>query len=172
MSDEPDVPGHRFAGDPLPELGGWSLARVADLAERAHAGQVDKSGRPYLEHPVRVARLLAERGGPPLQQALGLLHDIVEDTDVSLALLGELGLPERVLDGVDALTHRPGEPQADYYRRVRASPDALPVKLADIDDNSAPQRMSQLDEATQQRLAAKYAHARSALVAPGPDRPD
>jgi hypothetical protein len=169
MSDGAHTSGHGFPADPVPELGGWSLAEVAELAERAHTGQVDKSGSPYLEHPVRIAHALAERGAPALQQALGLLHDTVEDTATSLGLLAELGLPQRVLDGVDALTHRPGEPHDDYYRRVRANLDALPVKLADLDDNGAPSRLSQLDAATQLRLTAKYAHARSALLVPEAD---
>ena len=152
-----------FDPRPLQELGGWSLARVAALAADSHAGQVDKAGRPYIEHPVRVARLLADRGEPPLRQALGLLHDTVEDTDLTLERLLVLGLPERVVAGVDALTKRPEEPREDYYARVRVNADALPVKLADIDDNAGPQRLGLLDRATRQRLSTRYAHARQVL---------
>jgi hypothetical protein len=160
----PAQPPDGLPAQPLDELGGWSLARVAEFAAQAHAGQVDKAGRPYIEHPVRVARLLAERGEPPLRQALGLLHDTVEDTAVTLDRLAELGLPARVVAGVDALTKRPDELREEYYARVRVDADALPVKLADIDDNSGPQRLGLLDEATRQRLTARYAHAREVLT--------
>jgi hypothetical protein len=162
----PDQSRFDVAGfDPAPhdELGGWSMARVAALAEQAHSGQVDKAGRPYVEHPARVARLLADRSESVLRQALGLLHDTVEDTTLTLDQLARVGLPPRVVAGVEALTHRPGEPAEAYYARVRVNADALAVKFADLDDNSDPARLGRLDIDTRQRLEAKYAHARMTL---------
>lgn len=162
----PDPSRFDVAGfDPTPqgELGGWSLARIAALAAQAHSGQVDKAGQPYIEHPARVARLLADRGESPLRQALGLLHDTAEDTALTLDLLAESGLPPRLVAGVEALTHLPDEPAETYYARIRLNPDALAVKLADLDDNSDPARLRRVDIGTRQRLEAKYAHARMTL---------
>lgn len=133
--------------------------RAEEIARAAHAGQVDKGGHPYIEHPARVAARV--RGHAQLE-AIAWLHDVVEDTSVTLAELSAEFSPE-IVDAVDAMTKRPGESLAEYYRRVRANPLALQVKRADIDDNTDPQRAAQLDERTRARLAAKYAAAREAL---------
>lgn len=137
---------------------------IADLAEQiattAHQGQVDKAGRPYITHPARVAARVA---GDEHAVAAAWLHDVVEDTEVTLADLEQLFPPE-VTAAVEALTRRPGEVPADYYARVRAVPLAVTVKFADLADNSDPQRLAQLDAPTRDRLTAKYARARAALT--------
>lgn len=133
--------------------------RAAQLARVAHEGQVDKVGQAYLEHPARVA---ARVRGDDVLETVAWLHDVVEDTGVGLDELRE-AFPAVVVDAVDALTKRPDESRDAYYARARRDPIALRVKLADIDDNSDPERVPQLDEATRVRLAAKYAAARAAL---------
>ncbi len=133
--------------------------RAEAIARVAHAGQVDKSGQPYIDHPARVA---ARVRGDELLEAIAWLHDVVEDTDVQLVDL-QAEFPLEVVDAVDAITHRPGEPRADYYARVGRNPLARQVKDADIDDNTDPARTALLDDATRSRLAAKYAAAREAL---------
>ena len=132
------------------------VERAYDIAAAAHSEQVDKAGQPYLRHPVRVAQAVAPVG--LVHVAVALLHDVVEDTDVTLADLRE-AMPEQVVEAVDALTHRKGEPRADYYERVAANPIALVVKRADIADNMSPDRLAALDSATAQRLRKKYAQA-------------
>ena len=82
-----------------------------------------------------------------------------------LADLRAAGFPEPVIAAVDALTRRPDEPGDNYYARVAADPLALRVKRADIADNSSPERLGRLDEATQIRLRHKYAHALATLAA-------
>ncbi len=133
--------------------------RAEAIARAAHAGQVDKSGQPYIDHPARVA---ARVQGDELLEAIAWLHDVVEDTDVQLVDL-QAEFPLEVVDAVDAITHRPGEPRADYYARVSRNPLARQVKDADIDDNTDPARTALLDDTTRSRLAAKYAAAREAL---------
>lgn len=133
--------------------------RAADVARRAHAGQVDKVGRPYIEHPGRVAARVSK---DDVLAAIGWLHDVVEDTSVSLADL-EAQFPLEVTAAVDAITRRPGEQPAQYYERVRANPLALQVKAADIADNTDPDRLARLDEPTRVWLTAKYAKARALL---------
>ena len=103
--------------------------------------------------------------GDPQAQAAAWLHDVVEDTSTSLADLRAAGFPEPVIAAVDALTRRPDEPGDNYYARVAADPLALRVKRADIADNSSPERLGGLDEATQIRLRHKYAHALATLAA-------
>ncbi|WP_434448819.1 HD domain-containing protein [Lentzea sp. E54] len=125
------------------------------IATAAHDGQVDKSGRPYIGHPLRVmASVTGEH-----ERMAAVLHDVIEDTPVTAADLLERGCPAVVVDAVVALSHLPDEPQEDYLRRVAANPLALTVKRADIGDNLSPTRMARLDAATQDRLKLKYARA-------------
>lgn len=137
---------------------------VVDQAERvaraAHEGQLDKAGRPYAEHPGRVAARVA---GDAAAEAVAWLHDVVEDTPVSLATLA-VTFPAQVVSAVEAITRRPGEAPDCYYARVRANPLALTVKVADLDDNTDPSRLAVLDAATRDRLRVKYAHARLVLM--------
>jgi (p)ppGpp synthase/HD superfamily hydrolase len=140
------------------------------LATRAHAGQLDKSGRPYIGHPLRV--MAAVTGDH--ERMAAVLHDVVEDTAVTPGDLRLAGVPQVVVDAVVALSKRPGEAQADYLARVAADPIALVVKHADIADNTSPHRLARLDPATQARLTAKYAEALRLLAAappPAPARP-
>jgi hypothetical protein len=144
-------------------LSGPALVDAARrVAERAHQGQVDKAGAPYIGHPARVAARLSD----DMARAVAWLHDVVEDTDVTLDELSALGFPPEVVCAVDAMTHRDGEERTTYYRRVAGDPLALRVKHADIADNSDPGRLASLDAATRERLAAKYATARRLLGAP------
>jgi len=136
-----------------------TLGRAFEIAFRAHWGQTDKSGQPYIAHVVRVAARLA----PEDAQIVGLLHDVVEDTEVTLAEI-EATFGPLIAGAVDALTKRAGEPNAAYLDRVAANPLARAVKLADLSDNADPVRMAQLDRATQARLTKKYAFARSRLA--------
>ncbi len=141
---------------------GAAIAEQAEaLARAAHRGQVDKAGRPYAEHPARVA---ARVRGDGAREAAAWLHDVVEDTAVTLVELAER-FPAEVVAAVDALTKRAGEPAEVYYERVAADPIARQVKLADLADNSDPARLAQLETSTRERLAAKYAAGRARLGA-------
>lgn len=133
----------------------FTLADAVALATSAHEGQVDKSGRPYIGHPLRV---MASVEGEHAQMA-AVLHDVIEDTPVTAEDLTARGCPSDVVDAVVALSHLPGEPQEDYLRRVAANPLAVTVKRADIADNLSPARTARLDDATRARLEIKYATA-------------
>ncbi|HEY7592593.1 MAG TPA: phosphohydrolase [Actinophytocola sp.] len=140
----------------------FTLDAAIQLARRAHEGQLDKSGRPYIAHPLRVMGHLRNEH----ERMTAVLHDVVEDTDVTLDDLTALGCPPDVLAALTAISRRPGEAQADYLARVMANPIALAVKRADIADNMSVDRMGRLDAATQQRLQAKYEAALRVLDAP------
>mgnify|MGYP001047544979 CR=1 FL=1 len=134
--------------------------RAAAIARAAHRGQVDKAGRPYVEHPARVAARLA---GDDVAVSVAWLHDVVEDSEVSLLGLAE-EFPVEVVRAVDALTRRAGESSERYYARVRSDALALRVKLADVADNSDPVRLAELDTEVRERLTRKYEHARLVLM--------
>lgn len=133
--------------------------RAERTARAAHEGQVDKAGRPYIEHPGRVA---ASVRGDDRLEAIAWLHDVVEDTGVTIDDL-RAEFPDEVITAVDVLTRRTGQSPDEYYALVRANPLARLVKLADMADNSDPARLAHLDEATRARLEQKYAHRRHAL---------
>ena len=133
----------------------FTLDEAIQVARRAHEGQLDKSGRPYIAHPLRVMGKLRDEH----ERMAAVLHDVVEDTTVTLADLAEAGCPAEVVAAVAAISKQPGEDQAAYLARVAANPIARAVKRADIADNMSPERLSRLDPATQERLQAKYESA-------------
>ncbi|GAA3089496.1 HD domain-containing protein [Streptomyces roseofulvus] len=143
-----------------------TLAEVDALADRAHAGQVDKIGVPYVEH-VRVVAAGLAPFGPELAMA-GLLHDVVEDTAWTAEDLRAAGVPDRVVRIVEAVTNEPdGSPTAyeEKIRRVARDPDAALVKIADNAHNSRADRAAGLPPEQRERLAAKYRAARRVLWA-------
>ncbi|MFD7153201.1 HD domain-containing protein [Kribbella sp. NPDC059898] len=140
-----------------------TLEAVDKLAAAVHREQVDKSGEPYVLHVRGAADIARRDGADEHQQMAALLHDSVEDTSCTLEQLTELGVPQDVVEMVDALTRRPDESHDDYLTRLVRTPAAVPVKRADIEHNSSPARRSRLDPETQERLRKKYAHALEVL---------
>lgn len=138
--------------------------QAASLAFTAHLTQNDKIGAPYIEHPRAVVEILMSWGVHDEETlAVAWLHDVVEDTEVTLDYIITHFGPE-IAEDVDAITHRKNEPRADYYARVKARPRAALVKRADIAHNTNPERMSQLDRETRKRLTVKYTKALEALA--------
>ena len=107
------------------------LERAIALALRAHAGHVDRAGKPYILHPLRVMLRFEE----PLAMIAAVLHDVVEDSDITLEDLRTARFPEEVVSAVDALTRRPNETYDVYIRRAAENPLARQVKIADLEDN-------------------------------------
>jgi hypothetical protein len=142
------------------------------LAAAAHRGQHDRSGRPCVEHVRAVSELVREAGGTVEQQVAGLLHDVVEDTVVSLGQLVDLGVVPEVVAMVDALSRRPSESYEDSLDRLVETPSAVLVKRADIRHDLSPARIARLDEPTRERLRRTYAYALALLDrAAGPEHP-
>ena len=140
-----------------------------EIAAAAHAGQHDKAGAPYIEHPARVAGHLMALFPDASDEAVAVawLHDTVEDTALTLDDLRTLGFPESVVAGVDAMTKRANEVPEDYFQRVRSDPLALMVKAADLRDNTDPERVKLLDAATAERLVRKYEKSQRLLQGAG-----
>jgi (p)ppGpp synthase/HD superfamily hydrolase len=132
------------------------------LATHAHAGQVDKAGQPYIEHILRVVRQLPDAEG----QMLAALHDVCENCTYTLADLAAMGYPASMLQALECITKRHGEPYEAYIQRVKANPLARRVKLADLRDNMDMRRLAQPTQKDWDRLA-KYQRAWSELQLPG-----
>lgn len=107
------------------------LNRALEIARKAHAGQVDKGGDTYIFHPVRVALHCRTEE----EKIVALLHDVVEDTDITLDDLRREGFSAEVLDALQCLTKIKGEDYMDFIRRVATNPLATQVKLHDLRDN-------------------------------------
>lgn len=136
-----------------------TLERAIAIAASAHAGQVDKAGLSYILHPLKV--MLRVDGQDARMCAV--LHDVVEDTEVTLAALKAEGFTDEVLSAIDALTKRPGETRLQAAVRARDNPIARIVKLA---DNAENMDLSRLPHPTEKDLArhAEYAAVRALLL--------
>lgn len=133
------------------------------IATKAHAGQVDKGGVSYLEHPAHVAFLVTTDE----EKACAWLHDVVEDTPVAFDDLRRAGIPERVVAAVDAMTRREGEDYlGTYVPRICGNAIACEVKLADLAHNMDLSRLPRVTQADERRVE-RYRAARELLLAAG-----
>ena len=126
------------------------------IAYHAHHGQVDKGGIPYIFHPFHLAEQMTDE----YTTCVALLHDVVEDTDVTLEELAAV-FPQEVIDAVALMTHKEGVPYLEYVAAIRENPIAQAVKLADIAHNSDESRLDapQANADALERWRAKYAKA-------------
>jgi hypothetical protein len=108
------------------------LEKAIRIAVNAHSGQADKGGAPYITHPLRLMAAVETEE----EKIVAVLHDVIEDTSVTIEDLRQVGFSEDVLTGVACVTHRREESFADYVVRCKAHPLARQVKLADLTDNS------------------------------------
>ena len=131
------------------------------IAYKAHHGQVDKCGVPYIFHPAH----LAESMDDEFSCCVALLHDVVEDTDVTLEQLKAV-FPAEVTDAVALMTHSDDTDYFDYVRAIKTNPIARKVKLADLAHNSDQSRCvgSDLTEERKAKWRAKYEKATKILT--------
>lgn len=131
------------------------------LAYAAHHGQTDKSGQPYIFHPYHLAEQMTDE----VSACAALLHDVVEDTELTIEEL-EREFPKEVTEALRLLTHQAGTDYFDYVRAIRKNPVAMKVKLADLAHNSDETRFAGCGDIPAERLAKwreKYAKARAIL---------
>src|SRR6185437_8897156 len=119
------------------------VERARELAHRAHAGQVDKAGRPYIEHVARVAAAVSD---DPVAEAVAWLHDVIEDCAEEFDSEIDLNFPGEINLLVGYLTRDASVSPDEYYSMIRKNRIATRVKLADIADNSSDERLALLDE--------------------------
>ncbi|MBR2730232.1 MAG: GTP pyrophosphokinase [Lachnospiraceae bacterium] len=125
----------------------------------AHKNQRDKGGVPYVFHPFHVAEQMETEE----EICTALLHDVVEDTALTLDRLAAEGFPPSVIEALSLLTHKDGTPYLEYVERLKDNPIAAVVKLADLEHNSMPGRLSEIKERDRERLE-KYRRAREILT--------
>ena len=112
------------------------------IAYKAHEGQVDKTGVPYIFHPFHLAESMTDENST----IVALLHDVIEDTDWTIDDLEKEGFNEDILTALKLMTHNPAEPYMDYISRLSTCPVARQVKLADLYHNSDQTRVENPDE--------------------------
>ena len=125
-----------------------TLEDAIALAAEAHRGQADKSGQPYILHPIRVML----RCQTEAQRIVAVLHDVVEDTGRTFDDLRGLGYPDEILKALDCLTKREGEPYEAFVERAASDPVARVVKIADIEDNLDLRRLPGIGEKDVERI--------------------
>lgn len=116
-----------------------TIEKAIEIAAKAHAGDIDKGGSPYVFHPLRLMFAVKT----PFQKMAAVLHDVVEDTSITLDDLRNEGFHPDVIEAIDALTKREGESRIEAAKRAAANPIARMVKLADVTDNMDLSRISE-----------------------------
>ena len=131
------------------------LDRAKEIARSAHEGQVDKAGRPYIEHPMRVMKM----GKSMEEKIAGVLHDVVEDSEWTFEMLEKEGIPKDVMDALRCVTKLSEDEDYDHFiARVKTNPLAVRVKLNDLKDNMDITRLEKVTEKDLTRLN-KYIRA-------------
>ncbi len=126
---------------------------LRDIVFQWHATQEDKAGNPYIGHLQRVANNFPEDS---LEYRVALLHDSMEDQNITREMLESIGECNSVIEAVIAITHLPGEPNLVYWEGVVSNSLACKVKLFDILDNLDPDRLYYLPDDRRWRMMKKY----------------
>lgn len=128
--------------------------KALKISFNAHKNQVDKSGMPYVFHPFH----LAEQMDDEYSVCVALLHDVVEDTDITIEELIIEGFPKEVINAIELMTHSDSVPYLDYVKIIKNNPIARKVKVADLMHNSDLSRLDKIDDKVLERVA-KYKKA-------------
>lgn len=138
-----------------------TLERAIEIAREAHAGQIDKGGSDYIDHPLRVMEAVEGT----TTKIVAVLHDVIEDCPSwTLGRLRNEGFSEEVLQALDSVTKRPFETYPNFIKRCARNATGRSVKLADLSDNSDPSRLKALAPEDHARLD-RYDKAIATLVA-------
>lgn len=132
----------------MPSIDNTLLESALRIAIKAHEGQTDKAGKAYILHPLRIASNCSTIE----TQIVALLHDVVEDSSITLEDLKTSGFPDIIIDAIDSVTRRRNESYMDFVCRCSKNPIGKVVKLLDLDDNMNIKRLSEISEADVKRL--------------------
>ena len=128
--------------------------KAMKIAFEAHKNQTDKNGIPYIYHPIHLAEQMADEK----TICVALLHDVVEDTDITFEQLVREGFPDDIIEALKLLTHDDSIQYMDYVKEIKSNPIAAAEKLADLKHNSDLTRLDVIDEKAINR-AEKYENA-------------
>lgn len=124
------------------------LKKAINIAVECHSGQNDRAGEPYIQHPLRMMMKMKTTK----EKITAVLHDVVEDSDITINDLSKEGFSEKILKAIDALTKRKGESYKKSIERVKKNPLAVKVKIADFEDNMDIRRLKRITENDRKRL--------------------
>lgn len=135
------------------------LDQAISIATKAHAGQLDKAGQPYILHPLRLMLKFQAKD----EMIVAVLHDVVEDSAFTLESLKDYGFSEVIINAIESLTKNKGETYEDFISRVSSNDLAKKIKIEDIRDNLD---LTRLDKITEKDLARveKYHRALKLLI--------
>jgi len=131
-----------------------TLEKAIIIAAKAHVGQIDKAGEPYILHPLRMMLRLSSTE----ERITAILHDVVEDSEITFEDLRAEGFTEKIIEAVRSVTKKSGESYDDFIKRAAANPIAKRVKLADLEDNSNLSRIKNPTDSDLKRME-KYRKA-------------
>lgn len=135
------------------------LNKAIEIANSAHEGQVDKGGEPYILHPLRV--MISRKN--ELEKICAVLHDVIEDSDVTIDELRKAGFTEEVISVLDCLTKQDGESYDGFIARIIENETACHVKLADLYDNMFLTRIKNPTKRDKERIE-KYTKAAEVIL--------
>lgn len=124
------------------------LEKALQIAVKAHSGQIDKAGSAHIFHPIRVSN----RCSTDDERIVALLHDTIEDTEVTAEYLLMEGFPRNIVDAILSVTRNEDESYDDFIKRSRLNPIGRQVKLHDLEDNMDITRLNELTEKDIYRL--------------------
>lgn len=130
------------------------IRKAMIMAFNAHNGQLDKGSVPYIYHPIHVAEKMPDEA----TTCVALLHDVVEDTALTLKDIEKAGFSTEVITAISIMTHKRGMPYMDYIKIVKKNPMARIVKLADLEHNCDLSRLPVVTEKDHKRVE-KYQKA-------------
>jgi (p)ppGpp synthase/HD superfamily hydrolase len=136
-----------------------TIERAIQLAAEYHAGQVDRGGQPYILHPLWVMAGFNDNA----DRIVAVLHDVLEDTQLTPALLEGEGFDPDLVDDLRALTRQKGEGYGAFIERVAQRPRAAKVKLRDLSHNMQIGRLKKITKEDADRMA-KYTRAYAFLI--------
>jgi (p)ppGpp synthase/HD superfamily hydrolase len=131
-----------------------NLDTAIAISSRAHASQIDKAGQPYILHPLRIMfKFQSEH-----ERIVAVLHDVIEDSEISLDDLKRLGFSTTIIEAIDCLTKRNGETYEEFISRVSLNDLARKIKIEDIRDNMDLTRIDSINDIDLARIK-KYHRA-------------
>ena len=131
--------------------------KAMKIAFESHKDQTDKSGMPYIYHPIHLAEQMVDED----TTCVALLHDVVEDTNITIEDLKDEFTP-KIIAALKLLTHDDAVPYMEYVAAIKNNPIAKAVKLADLAHNSDITRLDIVDEKVLKRVE-KYKQAMKLL---------
>ena len=136
-----------------------SLGKAISIAAQAHEGQRDKAGAPYILHPLRVMLKMKTED----EMIVAVLHDVIEDSDLTIDLLRQEGFASEILAAIVCLTRSDDEEYGKFIERIKRNPLAIKVKIADLEDNLDVSRLKEVTAADAERIE-KYKQALQILA--------